>query len=68
MGFVGQTSAALVLVALTLSVQSAGMAALIQSVRTDIEQGLHRLGRCHLDPPPGAHPACNATNADWTVA
>jgi len=44
MGFVGQTSAAAVLVALTLSFQSAGMAALIYWVRGDIERGMQRFG------------------------
>jgi voltage-gated potassium channel len=44
MGFVGQTSAAAMLVALTLSFQSAGMAALIHWVRNDIEQGIRRFG------------------------
>jgi hypothetical protein len=42
MGFIGQTTAAAVLVALTLSFQSAGMAALIYWVRSDMEQGLNR--------------------------
>jgi voltage-gated potassium channel len=44
MGFAGQTSAAAVLVALTLSFQSAGMAALIHWVRTEMEKGTHRFG------------------------
>jgi len=44
MSWVGQTGAAAVLVALTLSFQSAGMAALIYQVRTDIERNMHRFG------------------------
>ena len=44
MGFAGQTSAAAVLVALTLSFQSAGIAALVHWVRTYLEQGKHRFG------------------------
>ena len=44
MAFVGQTSAAAVLVTLTLVFQSAGMAALIRWVRTYVEQGVHRFG------------------------
>jgi voltage-gated potassium channel len=44
MGVVGQTSAAAVLVALTLLFQSVGMAALIPWVRSYLEQGLHRFG------------------------
>jgi voltage-gated potassium channel len=44
MAFVGQASAAAVLVALTLLFQSAGMAALIHWVRTYLEQGMHRFG------------------------
>jgi voltage-gated potassium channel len=47
MGFVGQTSAAVILVALTLSFQSAGMAALIHWVRTEIEQGMRRPSAFH---------------------
>jgi hypothetical protein len=44
MAFVGQTSAAVVLVTLTLVFQSAGMAALIRWVKTYVEQGVHRFG------------------------
>ena len=44
MGFAGQTSAAAVLVALTLSFQSAGIAALVHWVRTYLEQGTYRFG------------------------
>ena len=44
MGFAGQTSAAAVLVALTLSFQSAGIAAFVHWVRTYLEQGMHRFG------------------------
>jgi len=42
MPLVGQTSAAAVLVMLTLALQSAGMAGLIHWVRTYIEKGIHR--------------------------
>jgi len=44
MSFAEQTSAAAVLVALTLSLQSAGIAALVRWVRTYLEQGMHRFG------------------------
>lgn len=44
MGFVNQASAAVVLIALTLSIQCAGMAALIHFGRPRFERGLHRLG------------------------
>jgi voltage-gated potassium channel len=44
MAFVGQTSAAASLVALTIIFQSAGMAALIYWVRFRFARGLHRLG------------------------
>ncbi len=44
MHLVGQTGAVVALVALTLSIQSAGMAALIHWVRADVERGIHRLG------------------------
>jgi voltage-gated potassium channel len=44
MAFLSQTSAVAVLVALTLSFQSAGMAALIHWVRTYLEQSMHRFG------------------------
>jgi voltage-gated potassium channel len=41
---VHQTSAALVLVALTLILQGAGMAALIQWAKTHLSSGIHRFG------------------------
>jgi hypothetical protein len=44
MVFVGQASAAVVLVILTLVFQSAGMAALIRWVRTYVEEGVDRFG------------------------
>jgi voltage-gated potassium channel len=44
MSFAGQTSAAAVLVALTLTFHSAGMAALIYWVKTDLEHGMYRFG------------------------
>ena len=44
MAFVSETSAVAVLVALTLSFQSAGMAALVHWVRTYLEPGMHRFG------------------------
>jgi voltage-gated potassium channel len=44
MAFVGQAGAAAVLVALTLLLQSAGMAALIHWVRAHIERGVSRFG------------------------
>jgi voltage-gated potassium channel len=44
MSFVGQASAAAVLVALTLLFQGAGMAALIQWIRAHLARGVYRLG------------------------
>jgi voltage-gated potassium channel len=44
MAFVGQVSAAAVLVALTLSFQSAGMAALIRWVRFQLGRSIYRIG------------------------
>jgi voltage-gated potassium channel len=44
MAFVPQASAAAVLVTLTLSFQSAGMAALIHWARAHFARGMHRLG------------------------
>ncbi|HEX4165908.1 MAG TPA: potassium channel family protein [Bryobacteraceae bacterium] len=44
MPFVRQSSAATVLIALTLSVQSAGMAALIHWGRAHFARGMHRIG------------------------
>jgi voltage-gated potassium channel len=44
MAFVGRTSAAAILVALTIIFQSAGMATLIYWVRFRLASGLHRLG------------------------
>jgi voltage-gated potassium channel len=44
MVFVHQASTAIVLVTLTLSLQSAGMAGLIQWARTHLPRGIHRLG------------------------
>jgi voltage-gated potassium channel len=47
MAFVGQASAAAVLVVLTLLLQSAGMAALIHWVREHLARGVYRLGPFH---------------------
>jgi hypothetical protein len=43
-GFLRQTGAAAALVALTLSLQTAGMVALIHWIRTDILKGMQRFG------------------------
>jgi len=47
MTFVGQAGAAAVLVALTLLIQSAGMATLIHLVRTSLEQGMRTFDAFH---------------------